>query len=94
MILVRHTNKGDTVKAVQTPELKAGDFAAHVIDLPNCGGIQVSRQGTIEKIEAADMYGSPSYTQHLIYLRPVGGDEYSTMVITVHNSHTWLVRTR
>lgn len=81
------------MKAVKTNELVAGDYAAHAMDLPNCGGIQITRHGVIERIEAQDMWGSPSETQSLIWFRPSGGDEWSTVVITVHNSHTWLVRT-
>lgn len=81
------------MKAVRTDELKAGDFAALIMDMPNVKGIEVMRQGTIEKIEPADMYGTYSETLQLIYFKPRGGDDWSTQVITVNNSHLWLVRT-
>lgn len=72
------------MKSVKTSELKAGDWAAHVLDLPNCGGIQVSKQGQIERVEACDMWGTPSETHTSLWMLDT--------VITVHNSHTWLVR--
>jgi hypothetical protein len=87
-------NGVEAMKAVKTNELEPGMFAAHVMDLPNCGGIQVARQGTIERIEATDMWGTVSEIQQTIWFKPVGGDDWSTVVITVHNSHNWLVRTR
>lgn len=80
------------MKVLRTNELEAGMFAALVMDTPNAGGIHVVRQGTIEKIEAADSYGVPSEHLQLIHFRPKGGNMWSTQVITVNNSHMWLVR--
>lgn len=80
------------MESLRTNQLKAGMFAALVMDTPNAGGIHIVRQGTIEKIQAADMYGSPSEILSLIHIRPKGGDMWSTQVITVNNSHMWLVR--
>ena len=79
------------MKAVKTNELKVGDYAAHLMDSPNCGGIEVMRQGIIERIEPRDMWGAPSDHLQLIEIK-VKGQHYP-QVITVHNSHTWLVRT-
>jgi hypothetical protein len=81
------------MNSVKTNELKAGDWAAHMMDLPNCGGIQIADQGQIEKVEHCDMWGTPSETHTTVYLKPAGGDKWSTEVLTVHNSHTWIVRT-
>jgi hypothetical protein len=81
------------MNSVKTNELKSGDWAAHVMDLPNCGGIQISDQGQIEKVEYCDMWGTPSETHTTVYLKPAGADQWSTEVLTVHNSHTWIVRT-
>lgn len=76
------------MKTVKTNELVAGDYAAHIMDLTNCGGIQVALQGTIESIEPRDIWGIPSDHLQLIYIKVK--DEVK--VITVHNSHIWLVR--
>lgn len=81
------------MNAVKTTELKAGDWAALTMDTPNCGGIQVTDQGRIMEVEACDMWGTPSEILTTVYLKPAGGDQWSTKVMTVHNSHTWLVRT-
>jgi hypothetical protein len=82
------------MKAVRTNELEAGMFAALVMDTPNAGGVQVTRQGIIEKIEAADMYGVPSEHLQLIHFRKQGStNPWDIEVITVNNSHLWLVRT-
>lgn len=70
---------------MKTTELKPGMFAALVMDLPNCGGFEVMWQGTIDRVEAWDMWGTPSETHHTIYTT-----DYKTH--TVHNSHNWLVR--
>ena len=72
------------MRSVKTHQLEKGDYAAHVIDLPNCGGIQITRQGKIERVEPQDMWGQPSETHTLIWIN----DD----VISVHNTHNWMVR--
>lgn len=77
------------MNAVKTNELQVGNYAAHTSDLPNCGGIQIDRQGYIQRVEATDMWGTHSDTHTTLWFE-VKGD---VKVITVHNDHTWLVRT-
>jgi hypothetical protein len=72
------------MKAVKTPELVTGNWAALVHDMPNCGGIQVTRQGLITKIEPVDIWGTPDGYVHSVWM--------NDNVYVVHNSHTWLVR--
>lgn len=82
------------MKAVKTNELKVGDWAAHMVDLPNCKGIEVKDQGEIVDVKHCDMWGVPSETHTSVELRPKGADEWTVRYMTVHNSHTWLVRAR
>lgn len=83
------------MKAVKTNELEVGQWAAHVIDLPNCKGIEVKDQGRIIKSEACDMWGTPSETHTTLTIRKAGASKHGwdDDMLTVHNSHTWLVRT-
>lgn len=81
------------MKAVKTSELEAGTYAAHMLDFPNIKGIEVFHQGEITKVEACDMWGVASETHTTVYIRERGADKYDVKVRTVHNSHTWLVRT-
>lgn len=81
------------MKAVRTSELKAGDYAALMMDLPNCSGIEVMKQGEIERVEPTDMWGTPSEILTTVYMRDRGAaDKYDVKVRTVNNSHMWLVR--
>ena len=81
------------MNTVKTNELKVGDWAAHMIDTPNAGGIHVHQQGEIVSVEPHDMWGTPSETHTTVVLRERGKAEWDTKMSTVHNSHTWLVRT-
>lgn len=83
------------MKAVKTNELEAGQWAAHMIDLPNCKGIEAMVQGRIIKTEACDMWGVASETHTTLTIREVGASPmgWHDIMRTVHNSHTWLVRT-
>jgi hypothetical protein len=81
------------VKTVKSNELEAGMWAAHAHDLPNCGGIQIGRQGEIVEVKHTDMWGVASETHTTVYLRERGADKYDVKVLTFHNSHMWLVRT-
>lgn len=81
------------MKAAKTSELEAGTFAALMMDTPNAGGIQVVIQGEITKVEPCDMWGVASEIQTTVYIRERGADKYDVKVRTVHNSHTWMVRT-
>lgn len=81
------------MNAVKTNELVAGQWAAHMSDLPNCGGIQVAMQGEIIAVKHTDMWGTPSETHTTVYIREAGASVWDEKVATVHNSHTWLVRT-
>lgn len=81
------------MKTVKTNELKVGDWAAHMMDTPNAGGIKVHQQGLIVEVKHCDMWGTPSETHTSIILRERGKAEWDTRMSTVHNSHVWLVRT-
>lgn len=81
------------MKAVKTNELEAGMFAAHMLDTPNAGGIQVAKQGEIVSVEACDMWGVASETHTTVVLRERGAASWDTRMSTLHNSHMWLVRT-
>lgn len=81
------------MKAVRTNELEAGMYAALMMDLPNCKGVEVHMQGQIDRVEACDMWGVPSDTHTTVYIRLRGADKYDVKVRTVNNSHLWLVRT-
>lgn len=81
------------MRAVTTNELKVGDWAAHMTDLPNCRGIEVMDQGEIVKVTHCDMWGTESHYLTTVVLRERGKAAWDTKMITVHNSHTWLVRT-
>lgn len=78
------------MKMVLTNQLEIGNYAAHVIDLPNAGGIQIARAGVIERVEPFDMWGNDS-VQHTTVWMKFDNDEY-VMPHTIHNSHAWLVR--
>jgi hypothetical protein len=81
------------MNAVKTNELKVGDWAAHMMDTPNCGGIQVHQQGEIVSVEHTDMWGTLSDSLTTVVLRERGAAAWDTKMSTVNNSHTWLVRT-
>ena len=82
------------MKAVQTNELEAGTFAALMMDTPNAGGIAVQIQGEIVEVKHTDMWGVASKDQTTVFIRERGAvDKYDVKVRTVHNSHTWMVRT-
>lgn len=79
--------------AVKTSDLKVGDWAARVTDLPNCGGIQVTVQGEIMRVTASDMWGTASDSLTTVHIKQAGAEDWDVAVHTVHNSHTWMVRT-
>lgn len=81
------------MKAVRTNELQVGDWAAHMMDLPNCRGIEVFQQGEILEVKHCDMWGTPSETHTSLTIRERGAGEWDLKHPTVHNSHMWLVRT-
>lgn len=81
------------MKAVKSNELEVGQWAAHMLDLPNCKGIEVMDQGEITKVEHCDMWGTPSEVYTTLVLLPKYGKPWDGKMITVHNSHMWLVRT-
>ena len=78
------------MKLVKSTDLEIGSHVAMVIDAPNIRGFELWHQGTIEKLEACDMWGTPSETHTTLYIKLKGNWEYETA--TVHNSHNWLVR--
>lgn len=82
------------MKAVKTNELKVGDWAAHMLDLPNCKGIETMAQGEITQVEHCDRWGVPSEEYTTVLIVPKGGKSWDGTMHTVHNSHMWLVRTR
>jgi hypothetical protein len=83
------------MKAVRTNELQVGDWAAHMMDLPNCRGIEVFQQGEIISVEHCDVWGTPSETHTTIVIRERGASPkgWDDKMSTIHNSHMWLVRT-
>jgi len=81
------------MNTVKTNELKVGDWAAHMMDLPNCKGIEVHQQGEVVEVKHCDMWGTPSETHTTVVLKARGAAAWDTKMSTVHNSHTWLVRT-
>lgn len=83
------------MKAVRTNELEAGMFAALMMDTPNAGGIRVHIQGEIIEVKSTDMWGVASDIQTTVVLRERGASRmgWDDVMRTVHNSHTWLVRT-
>lgn len=81
------------MKAVRTNELEAGMFAALMMDLPNCKGIEVQNQGEIVEVKHTDMWGVASETHTTVYIKERGAADWDVKVHTVHNSHLWLVRT-
>lgn len=81
------------MKAVKTNELKVGDWAAHMMDLPNIKGIEVRQQGEVVEVSPTDMWGVASETHTTVVLKERGAKPWDTKTSTVHNSHVWLVRT-
>lgn len=81
------------MKAVKTNELEVGTYAAHMMDAPNLRGIEVFRQGEILEVKHCDMWGADSETHTTVVMRERGKPQWDTRMATVHNSHTWLVRT-
>lgn len=83
------------MKAVRTNELEVGQWAAHMTDLPNCKGIEVLDQGEIVEVKHVDMWGVASETHTTVVIRERGASYmgWDDKMLTVHNSHMWLVRT-